>query len=246
MTRIKSNWMIILSRKNEKKTSFIARDAAPLRAQAHLYLRDKIIRGDYKPGARIKERELIETLGVSRTVIREVIRQLETERLITVEPQVGPRVRIMSASEAYEIYLIRATLEKLAVSLFIENQSEKKLKKLKDSFWQLETSLKKGSPDLIIKQKNKFFEIIYLYAGNQVLSGLIDTLTCQSWRWRTLGLTHPNRDPKRQQRSVKNLSNLYQAILQKDISKAKLIIDIEVKDAQDEILRLIKIDTGVE
>ncbi len=57
---------------------------------------------------------------------------------------------------------------------------------------------------------------------------------------------HPNRDPKRQQRSLKNLSNLYQAILQKDISKAKLIIDIEVKDAQDEILRLIKIDTGVE
>ena len=224
MTRLKSNWMIILSRKNEKKTSFIARDAAPLRAQAHLYLRDKIIRGDYKPGARIKERELIETLGVSRTVIREVIRQLETEKLITVEPQVGPRVRIMSASEAYEIYLIRATLEKLAVSLFIENQSEKKLKKLKD----------------------KFFEIIYLYAGNQVLSGLINTLTCQSWRWRTLGLTHPNRDPKRQQRSLKNLSNLYQAILQKDISKAKLIIDIEVKDAQDEILRLIKIDTGVE
>ena len=66
MTRSKSNWMIILSRKNEKKTSFIARDAAPLRAQAHLYLRDKIIRGDYKPGARIKERELIETLGVSQ------------------------------------------------------------------------------------------------------------------------------------------------------------------------------------
>ena len=163
MTKLKSNWMIILSRKNEKKTSFIARDAAPLRAQAHLYLRDKIIRGDYKPGARIKERELIETLGVSRTVIREVIRQLETEKLITVEPQVGPRVRIMSASEAYEIYLIRATLEKLAVSLFIENQSEKTLKKLKDSFRQLETSLKKGSPDLIIKQKNKFFEIIYLY-----------------------------------------------------------------------------------
>ena len=110
----------------------------------------------------------------------------------------------------------------------------------------VETSLKKASPDLIIKQKNKFFEIIYLYAGNQVLSGLIDTLTCQSWRWRTLGLTHPNRDPKRQHRSLKNLSNLYQAILQKDISKATLIIDIEVKDSQDEILRLIKIDTGVE
>jgi len=52
---------------------------------------------------------------------------------------------------------------------------------------------------------------------------------------------HPNRDPKRQQRSLKNLSNLYQAILQKDISKAKLIIDIEVKDAKL-VNGLLKID----
>ena len=66
-----------MSRKNKKNTHAILRDAAPLRSQAHIFIRDKIIRGDYKPGARIKERELIEALGVSRTVIREAIRQLE-------------------------------------------------------------------------------------------------------------------------------------------------------------------------
>ena len=222
----------------------IARDAAPLRAQAHLFLHEKIIRGDYRPSARIKERELIEKLGVSGTTTREAIRQLENERLITVEPQVGPTVRIMSATEANEICLIRATLEKLAVSLFIKNQSSAGLKQLQNTFNKLITSFGGQKPGAIIKQKNKFFKIIYYYAGNQVLSCLIDSLIGQSWRWRSIGLNHPNRDPKRQQRSLDNLSHLYEAILVKDVPRAQKIIDIEVQDAQNEILRLIKVDAG--
>ena len=227
-----------------QKNQIIARDAAPLRAQAHGFIRDKIIRGDYKPGARIKERELIEVLGVSRTVIREAIRQLETERLITVEPQVGPRVRVMSVNEAHEIYLIRATLEKLAVSLFIQNASISACQKLTQSFSKLQNSVKQQTPATIIKQKNKFFEIIYRYAENQVLSGLIESLTSQSWRWRALGLTHPNRDPARQKRSLENLSKLHDAILQKNSPRAQSLIDAEVQDAQAEILRLINLEKG--
>jgi len=46
-----------LSRENIKNTHAILRDAAPLRSQAHIFIRDKIIRGDYKPGTRIKERD---------------------------------------------------------------------------------------------------------------------------------------------------------------------------------------------
>ena len=237
-------WIVVLSRKNTKAMPFIERDAAPSREQAHLFLRNKIIRGDYKPGTRIKEGEPIEILGVSRTIIREAIRQLETERLITVEPQVGPTVCIMSATELNEIYLIRVTLKKLAVSLFIKNQSGAKINKLQNTFNKLVTSFGGQKPDAIIKQKNKFFEIIYYYAGHHVLASLIDSLIGQSRRWRSIGLNHPNRDPKRQQRSLNNLSHLYKAIFGKDVPRAQKIIDIEVQDAQNEILRLIKVDAG--
>ena len=242
--KIELVWIVVLSRKNTKAMPVIARDADTLRAQAHLFFHDKIIRGDYRPSARIKERELIEKLGVSGTITREAIRQLETKRLITVEPQVGPTVRIMSATKANEFYLMHATLKKLANSLFIKNQSGAGIKKLQNTFNKLITSFRGQKPDAIIKQKNKFFEIIYYYAGHHVLASLIDSLIGQSRRWRSIGLNHPNRDPKRQQRSLNNLSHLYKAIFGKDVPRAQKIIDIEVQDAQNEILRLIKVDAG--
>ena len=80
----------------------------------------------------------------------------------------------MSAKELNEIYLIRDTLKKLAVSLFIKNQSGTGIKKLQNAFNKLITSFGGQKPDAIIKQKNKFFEIIYYYAGNHVLPSLID------------------------------------------------------------------------
>ena len=185
-----------MSRKNIQRISLISRDAAPFRAQTHLYLKAKIMRGGYKPCAGIKERDLMKTLGVSITFIRETIRQVEGHKPITVEQKVGTRVRIMSASEAHEICLMRATIEKLAVSLF-KNLFYISLKKLTNSFGQLRASFKESSSELIIKQKNKCFRLIYLHLGNQVLSGLVDSLASQSWRWLSLSLAHSNPDPKR-------------------------------------------------
>jgi len=78
--------------------------AAPLRQQVLDGLRQAIIDGRLVPGARLIERELTEMMGVSRTVIREALRQLESEGLIAIIPNKGPVVRELTLAEARDLY----------------------------------------------------------------------------------------------------------------------------------------------
>jgi len=105
---------------NGAALSAIPRAAAPLRRQVVDELRHSIISGRLRPGARLVERELIAMMGVSRTVIREALRQLESEGLVAMIPNKGPVVRELTLVEAKDLYSIRAVLEGLAARLFVE------------------------------------------------------------------------------------------------------------------------------
>ena len=86
----------------------IRRSAAPLRREVLEALRASIVNGRLAPGARLIERELIGMMGVSRTVIREALRQLEAEGLVDVVPNRGAIVRELTVDEARDLYAIRA------------------------------------------------------------------------------------------------------------------------------------------
>src|SRR3990170_1902174 len=90
----------------------------PLRKQVVERLREAIIEGHLKPGERLRERELCELLGVSRTSLREGLVELEAEGLINNVPNRGPVVAMVSIKAAEEIYQLRAVLEGLAARLF--------------------------------------------------------------------------------------------------------------------------------
>src|SRR6202158_526809 len=104
--------------------SFIERSAAPLRRQVLDELRQSIIAGRLAPGSRLIERELIAMMGVSRTVIRDALRQLESEGLIAIIPNKGPVVRELTLAEAKDLYSIRAVLEGLAAGVCGEKAAE--------------------------------------------------------------------------------------------------------------------------
>ena len=77
----------------------IERSAAPLRQNVVDALRTAIVEGRLAPGARLTERELIEMTGVSRTVIREALRQLESEGVVETIPNKGPIVRKLTSAK---------------------------------------------------------------------------------------------------------------------------------------------------
>ena len=92
----------------------VARVAAPLRQSVIASLRSAIAAGRFKAGDRLTERDVCEMTGVSRTLVREAFRQLESEGLITVVPNRGPVVSRVTPEQAEGIYQVRRVLEGLA------------------------------------------------------------------------------------------------------------------------------------
>ena len=90
----------------------VAREAASLRCLVENRLRAAIGNGTFKPGQRLIERELCEQTGVGRTSIREALRQLEAEGLVTTIPHRGPVVSTITVEEARQLYELRALLER--------------------------------------------------------------------------------------------------------------------------------------
>src|SRR5919197_2931132 len=115
----------------------VGRVAAPLREQVLEVLRQAILDFRFKPGQRLIERELVEQIGVSRTTIREVLRELAAEGLVTTVPQKGAIVAVPSAQEAAELYEVRAALEALAARRFVEQATPQRVAELRDAFGEV-------------------------------------------------------------------------------------------------------------
>lgn len=93
-------------------------------------LLDEIREGRLMPGERLRETELAERLGVSRTPVREAIRQLEADGLVGHVPRIGASVRKLDYAEVMELYEMRAVLEGTAARLAARAASEVELQEL--------------------------------------------------------------------------------------------------------------------
>jgi len=224
---------------NGAALSAIPRAAAPLRHQVVEELRQSIISGKLRSGARLVERELIAMMGVSRTVIREALRQLESEGLVAMIPNKGPVVRELTLGEAKDLYSIRAVLEGLAARLFVENADEGQLRKLQTALTVTAAAYKAADPEVLLGAKNRFYDVLFEGAGSETLSSMIATLHARIRRWRALGLAHPQRSPRRSQESIKALRSVVAAIKARDAEQADKIMREEVNRAAMEIMRLL-------
>jgi DNA-binding GntR family transcriptional regulator len=217
----------------------IEKTAASLRQQVIERLRESVISGHLSPGQRLTERELTESLGVSRTVVREALRQLEAEGLIEVIPNKGPVVRTLTAEEAEDIYRIRAVLQGLAAQQFIANADEQQLAALEDALAAVVAAYDSGSAEQTVETKTRFYDVLIDGAASATLSSMLETLHARMWRWRALGLAHPQRSAARSGESLDNLRGIVAAIKNRDAEAAERITREEASQAAEEVLRLL-------
>jgi len=217
----------------------IRKAAAPLRRQVLEELRQSIIAGRLNPGDRLIERDLIAMMGVSRTVIREALRQLESEGLVAIIPNKGPVVRELTQDEARDLYAIRAVLEGLAARLFVEHATTDQVEKLEHALIAVGSAYDGGETQRILEAKNSFYDVLFAGAGSETLSSMIGMLHVRIWRWRALGLGHPQRSPERSQESMRGLRVMLKAIRTRDAGLAERAIREEVNKAAAEVTRLL-------
>lgn len=217
----------------------IRKSAAPLRHQVLDFLRQSIISGRLAPGSRLIERELIKMMDVSRTVIREALRQLETEGLVATIANKGPVVRELSAGEAKDLYAIREVLVGLAARLFVRNAGRGQIESLRKALEEVVRCYAVGDPTRILQAKNSFYDALVAGAGSESLSSMISILHARIWRWRALGLTHPKRSPKRSRESVSALRAMFGAIKAGNAVLAEKLGREETAQAAAEVLHLL-------
>jgi DNA-binding GntR family transcriptional regulator len=149
--------------------------AASLRREIETRLRSAITQGRFHAGERLIERELCEMLGVSRPSLREALRQLEAEELVTLRPHRGPAVAEITIGEASEIYEIRATLEGLAARLFTRRASDAEVEQLRQTLREFKKAAADASLGLL-DRKNKFYEVLLNGCGNRVIRRVLSQL----------------------------------------------------------------------
>jgi DNA-binding GntR family transcriptional regulator len=189
---------------------------------------------------RLDSSELTEMTGVSRTLVRESLRQLESEGLISVIPNKGPVVRELSIEEGKDLYAIRAVLEGFAARRFVEHADDATLKQLAETGQAVIAAYRRGDFASALNEKNKFYDELFAGAESDTLSSMLNALHARIWRWRALGVNHPNRSPKRAEEAAQGLTRICEALLQRDGDAAERATREEADRGAVEIFRLLQ------
>lgn len=217
----------------------IAKRAAPLRQQVESVVREAIVDGRFQPGQRLTERELTDRMGVSRTLLREALRQLESEGLITVIPNRGAIVRELTPAEIQELYDIRAVLEGLAARLFALHADEPALERVGQAAAEAIAAYKAGDATQALEAKNRFYDLLVTGAGSESLSTMLATLHTRIRQWRAVGMTHPQRSPSRAEEAIAGLSAIWSAISRRDAVAAESATKDEARRGAADLMRLL-------
>ena len=201
--------------------------AAPLRQQVTESIRNAIAVGHFQPGQRLRERDLCELTGVSRTLVRETLRQLETEGLIEVHANRGPVVSKLTRQQAADIYKVRSLLEGLAAELVASEASDAAIEELVQAFEKLRSAMK--AEDVIdrLTGKNQFYEVLIKVANNQALGDTLRMLNSRITLLRSTSMQVPGRT----EQSLMELENVIDAIKRRDAPLARAAVTLHVRNA---------------
>ncbi len=136
-------------------------------------IREDILNSIYQTGDKIVEAKLAEELGVSRTPVREALKQLELDGLVENIPNRGVVVKGVSKQDILDIYVIRTAIEGIAARWCCDRIADPEIQELKDIFELMEFYTFKKDADKIAELNTRFHEIIYKATRSRYLEHIL-------------------------------------------------------------------------
>lgn len=193
------------------------RDYSSLSDKVYQYLRDGIAEGRYQTGDCLTELKLAEELGVSRTPVREALKQLELEDLVASQPNRGVVVKGFSSEDFRDVYTIRHLLEGQAAYWAAERITPAQLRELGDVTDLIEFYTQKKDVPHLVQLDTDFHEVIYEACGSRTLKHILLSLHHNIHLARQSSLTAPERPL----RSFDEHRRIYNAIASHDAATAQ-------------------------
>ncbi|WP_284989527.1 GntR family transcriptional regulator [Arthrobacter sp. efr-133-TYG-120] len=211
----------------------IRRTAAPLRTEVVNALRRAIVAQEFGPGERLVETVLCEKYAVSRTVVREALRQLESEGLVSMVPNRGPEVATLSIHDAESLYEVRRALESLAGSLFAERASDAQCTELVARLGEVKAAVASGDPHKRLAAKDRYYDVLFDGTGNAEIARMLRSVHARTQMLRTLSLAVPGREG----RTIAELTRITAAAaVNRDPDEARVACEEHVRNAAEAAL----------
>ena len=196
-------------------------------------LREGILDGRLQAGARLRQTELADRLGISRTPIREALTRLQHEGLIELLPRGGVRVMLLNHDEAVELYDLREMLDGLAARLTAGRRDQPTLDRLDKALARMAVCVERRDPGPWFRAHVSFHEEIVRAAANRPLARLssIVRLSIRHFHPLLLKTEHRLADAYREHRAI------FEAIVARDPEGAERLARAHITNAKEIVLK---------
>jgi len=203
-----------------------------LSKKVYQVLKAEIIKGSLKPGTKLLEGKIAEQMGVSRTPVREALKELAAEGFAKMTPNQGIVINNISIEDLQEVLQISVVLEGLAARLAAKMIKEKEIKELEKILRKMEYYTKKGDILDFSRRATEFHALVVNACGNNKLIQIRKNLYDQAHRYRMGSLNNPGR----LKYSLEEHRKIVEALKRKDSEQADRLSQKHIENVLENIL----------
>lgn len=199
-------------------------------------LRDMIMTGKLKEGDKVNENQLCETMGISKTPLREALRVLSVEGLIRLVANRGAFVTRPTFEEISEMFDVMSLLEGFCARAACQKMTSKNFSRLERLHAKLEQNFEHRNQEEYIRTNNQYHSFVQEIAGNRTLNQIVDGLRKKILLYRFQSLNLPGRFES----SIQEHRKLLEAFRQRDCGKTEALIQQHLQNQSQALETLVK------